>query len=593
MQILNTKFHIPAPDQGTLVQREALVKFMSDADGKGLVLIQAPAGFGKTTFLAQWIAAKKRHAETAWISLEKRDNTWGVFWSCVIKALHKIDPHVCSPAEQLLEAGQITEQEDLLINIINGIEKSNRKFILALDDFHLISDRLVYDGVNFLIDHPIDNLLIIIATRNAPPLGLARLRISGRLKQIDETQLRFSRKETIELITCFLPGAMTDEAVDILTQQTEGWVAALKLALLSFKENKEFSLGPVPGKDRFIQDYLMEEVFTHLPLSIQTLMTRISILTRFSLPLATALSDNDAVTGPGQSPIEFMQRHHLFLIPLDDTGQWFRFHHLFQHFLKKKLEKQGPANIFLFHHTAFQWFEAHDFFEEAFFHALEAEREDLAARTLATHISALYGKGGEQALIPFFNQLSFEMIQTIPILACHYYAIKIFNGQFEVIDRMKPLVDRAKTKEDQRLLTGFYMVFLGYDSFYRTGDLEDAIEKSLLALELIPKFHGAMRQMMEFMLTLCYRLLGKIEPARRLSIPRENDNLLMSALATMNRSLLEMELGNLAVAKKLIQTEIQAIEHSFGTNIPSLYGFIFVIMAMIFKEENQRRSGWG
>jgi LuxR family maltose regulon positive regulatory protein len=594
MQILNTKFHIPAPDQGTLVQREALLKFMSDADGKGLVLIQAPAGFGKTTFLTQWITTKKRRAETAWISLEKRDNTWVVFWSCVIMAFQKIDPHVCDPTKQLLEAGQIAKQEDLLITLINGLEKSNHKFILALDDYHLISDRLVHDGINFLIDHPIDNLLIIIATRNAPPLGLARLRISGRLKEIDETQLRFSRKETIDLIACFFPAPMTDAALDILTQQTEGWVAALKLAMISFKENKKFSLGPGPGKDRFIQDYLMEEVFSQLPLSIQVLMTRISILDRFNLPLATALSNNDAVTGPGQSPelcpgqspIEFMQRHHLFLIPLDDTGQWFRFHHLFQHFLKKELKKQGAKNLLLLHHNAFQWFEAHNFFEEAFSHGLEAGREDLAARTLATHISSLYGNGGEQALIPFFNQLSFDIIQTIPILACHYYAIKIFNGQFEVIDRMRPLVELAKTKEDHRLLTGFYMVFLGYDSFYRTGDLEDAIEKCLLALELIPTFHGAMRQMMEFMLTLSYRLLGKIEPARRLSCPRETDNLLMSALGTMNRSLLEMELGNLAVAKKRIQTEIQAIELSFGIHIPSLYGFVFIIMAIIFKEEN-------
>ncbi len=595
MQILNTKFHLPAPDQGTLIQRVALLEFMSDADAKGLVVIQAPAGFGKTTFLAQWIAAEKRQAETAWISLEKRDDSWGIFWSCVIKAFHKIDPHACYPAEQLLEAGQISEPEDLLITLINGLEKSSHNFILALDDFHLISDRRVQDGINFLIDHPIANLLIIIATRNAPPLGLARLRISDRLKEIDETQLRFSRKETIELITCFFPESMTDEDIDILTRQTEGWVAALKLAMLSFKENKDFSLGRVPGKDRFIQDYLMEEVFTHLPLSMQTLMTRISILTKFCPPLVLSLSGNDAVASPGQGPgqspgpcpIEFMQRHHLFLIHLDDTGQWFRFHHLFQHFLKKELEKQGAKKLARLHHAAFQWFEAHDFLEEAFFHGLEAGREDLAARVLAAHILSLCGKGGEQALIPYFIQLSPEIIQTIPILACHYYAVNVFNGQFEVLELMQPLVDEAKTEEDHRLLKGFHMAFLGYYSFYRKGDLEDTIEKSLLALELIPKSYGAMQQMMKFMLTLCYRHLGKIEPARLLSCPRENDNLLMSSLSTMNRGLLEMELGNLTVARNLIQTEIQTIDQTFGRNIPSSYGFIFIIMAMIFKEENQ------
>ncbi len=538
MQILNTKFHIPTPDQDTMVQRKELLAIMSDADTKGLVLIQAPAGFGKTTFLTQWIKAEKRFPETAWISLEKRDNVWVSFWTYVIRAFHKIVPHVCDQAKQLLEAGQIPVQEDLLITIINALEKSCHKFILVLDDFHLISDRMIHNGINFLIDHPIDNLLIIIATRKSPHLELARLRISGRLKEINERQLRFSKKETIDFIKGFFP---------------------------------------------------------HLPHPMQTLMARISIASRFTLPLVRALSNHDSMADPesnpepcpGQSPIEFMQRHHLLLIPLDDTGQWFRFHHLFQQFLKKELTKQGSETRVHLHIAAFKWFEQHDLLEEAFSHGLKAGREDLAARFFATHLSFLYGKGGEQALMPFFNGLSLETITTVPILACYYYAMKIFNGQFEIIEQIKPLVDAAKTMENRQLLTGFHTVFLGYYSFYRTGNLEDSIEKCLLALELIPKSHGAIRRMIEFTLTLCYRLTGKIEPARLLSYHRKNDNLLMSALSIMNRSLLEMELGNLAIARNLVQTEIRDIEQIFDSNIPSIYGFLFVTMGMILKEENQ------
>jgi len=591
MQILNTKFHIPAPDRDTMVQRKGLLAAMPDAETKGLMLIQAPAGFGKTTLLAQWIEAGKRGSETAWISLEKRDNTWASFWTYVIRAFQKIDPLVCDQARQLLEAGQIPAQEDLLITIINALVKSGRRFILVLDDFHLISDGVIHNGINFLLDHPIDNLLIIISTRKSPPLELARLRISGQLREINERQLRFSKKETIDFINGFFPRSMADEAIDTLLKQTEGWIAALKLAMLSFRESKEFSLDPVPGKDRFIQDYLMEEVFTHLPYPMQALMTRIGILNRFSLPLVRTFSNHDAMAvngqSPGQSPIDFMQRHHLFLVPLDDTGQWFRFHHLFHQFLKKELAKQGAKTRIQLHLTAFKWFEQHDFLEEAFSHALKADREDLAAGVFAGHISFLYGKGGEQFLLPFFNRLSHDAISAVPILACHYYAMKIFNCEFDVIEQVKPLVDAAKTMEDRKLLTGFYTTFLAYNSFYRTGDLEDALEKCILALDLIPKSHGSMRRMLEFMLAFCYRLLGRIEPARILSRPRKNDNLLMSALSTMNRSHLEMEMGNLAIAKGLIQTEIRDIEQTFDTNIPSIYGFLFVIMGMIFKEENQ------
>jgi len=592
MQILNTKFHIPFQDPETMVQRKALLDHMSDVQGKTLVLVQAAAGFGKTTFLTQWIEAEKKQGEIAWISLEKRDNNWTSFWTYVISAFDKIDPCICGRAKQLLEtgqaAGQTTGQEDLLITMINGLEKSDRRFCLVLDDFHLISDPLIHNGINFLIDHPIENLLIIIVTRTSPDLGLARLRSSGRLREINEGWLRFSRRETKDFITGFSAHAMGDEVVERLTEQTEGWVAALKLAMLSFRESKG-ALDRLPGEDRFVQDYLMEEVFTHLPEEIQALMTRISILDRFSLGLIRTLTDHDGLTGqnPGSDPIDFMQRRHLFLIPLDDSGQWFRFHHLFQDFLKQELEKLGREVLVHLHVAACNWFEGQGLFEEAFSHGLKAGREDLAAAVFAAHISSLYGAGGEQALIPYFNQLSPKIIRTIPILACHYYATRIFNGQFEVIEEMKPLVDKADTKEDKELLTGFYMVFLGYDSFYRTGDLEDAIEKSLLALDLIPKFHGTMRQMLEFMLTICYRLLGKLEPARILSRPRENDSLLMSALGTMNRSLLEMEMGNLAIAGSCVRKEIQKIEKTFGTEIPSLYGFAFVIMGMILKEENQ------
>jgi LuxR family maltose regulon positive regulatory protein len=589
MQLLNTKFHIPKINKETLVSRKYLLKKLDDALNKKLILIQAPAGFGKTTLLSHWIFDRKFTGNTCWLSLDKRDNHPLIFWNYVIEAFNYRVPGICGKTALQLHALQNGIIEDVLISMINGIEKSGKPIILILDDYHLIENKTIHDGLNFFIDHPIDNLLIIISTRNNPALGLSRVRVSGRLLEIREAQLKFSKTEMTLFINTYTDIALTSKESTLLYGKTEGWVAAIKLAVMSLKGRDKFCVAKLLTNDKFIQDYLMEEVFIHLPENLKNFLVHISILDRFNLFLCEYLT-NDPETN---SHIQYLNQHQLFLIPLDDTNHWFRFHHLFHDFLRSIQVIRGGRDqdsIRHLHLKAVEWFDENNCFEEAFTHALEAGRQDLAASVLAQNISVLYGEGGEQPLISYFERLTRDIVLSVPVLACYYYGIQMYSGRFEILEEMKPLFDKPFKGKDRQILEGFYISFVAYKSFYMAGDLKDTIDKCNTALELIPGEHGSMRRMLEYMQTISYRYLGRIKPALKLSRPNEADDLLMSSLTAMNRAGLDMELGNLRSAHRMITEKIHVIENIFETGIPPMYGFLYVTMGIILKEENKLKE---
>lgn len=585
MQLLNTKFHIPKINKGTIVPRKNLLKKLENAINSRLVLIQAPAGFGKTTLLSHWIYGKQFKGDTCWLSLDKRDNHPLIFWSYVIEAFNHRIPGICGKAALQLQSVQDQGIEDILISMINDIEKYGNPLVLVLDDYHLISNEMIRDGLNFFIDHPIDNLLIIISTRKKPALGLSRVQVSGRLLEIREAQLKFSKPEMMQYINNFTDIALTNKESKLIYSKTEGWVAAIKLAIMSLNGGDKFCVDNLLTNDKFIQNYLMEEVFTTLPENIKTFIVNISIPDRLNLFLCEYLT-NDPETG---SHIQYLNRHQLFLIPLDDTNHWFRFHHLFHDFLRSIPAIRGgkdQQSIRNLHLKAFEWFAKNNFFEEAFTHALKAKRPDLAARIFGRNISILFGEGGEHSLKPYFKQLTTNDVMSVPVLACYYFGIKMYSGHFETLEEMKILLNKGFDKESSQILEGFYISFVAYKSFYIAGDLLDTIKKCNTALGLIPEEHGSMRRMLEYMQTISYRYLGKIKPALELSRPNETDDLLMSTLTAMNRAGLDMELGHLRSARRMITQKIDLVENIFNTCVPPIYGFLYVNMGIILREEN-------
>ncbi|MCP4020614.1 MAG: hypothetical protein GY729_02125 [Desulfobacteraceae bacterium] len=583
MQFLKTKFHIPDVEKEPLVKRVALLKDLGNGRSKELILVCAPAGFGKSTFVSQWIHDTGLVEQTAWLSLEDSENDPVLFWAYVMGSLNNVAPHICDSPLMQLQAASAAGLEDVLISMINQIQESGQPFLLVLDDYHLINNPVIHDSLNFFIDHPCDNLTLVISSRKKPFPGLSRLRVSGRLKEITEKHLRFSSLEIIQFIKKFANITPDPKQARLIGKKTEGWIAALKLAMISFQENKAVAFKEFFGNDRFIQDYLMEEVYLRLPEKIRAFIAKISFLDRFCPDLCTAAT-NDL---NADKHIHYMLSHHLFLIALDDKGNWYRFHHLFQDFLKKRLEKEMPDTICRIHENAHFWFEDNNYFDEAFHHALAAERQDLAAKVLAKNIPELYGERGEQPFIEIFLQLSLTHLMSEPVLACYYFGFQTFCGQFDVLDEMKTLMDKDWNKKDKDLLQGFYTGFCAYQAFYIKGDIHTTIDKGNDALRLIPLEHGSLRKTLEFLVTLSHRFLGQIEPAIKLAQPRDDDNLIMSALVVTNRAHLEVELGNLTYAEGLITDKISIMERIFQNTPPPSCGFLYLTYGLIYKEKNQ------
>ena len=583
VQLLKSRLHIPASDSDTLISREHLLASMNRALTNDLILVCAPAGFGKSTFLAQWIGSAGIAPCTGWLSLENGDNDPLVFWSYVMAAFNTIAPGICDALLMRLQAGPVAAMEDIIISMINRIHAAARTFVMVLDDYHLITNQQIHDGVNFLIDHPVDHLTLVISTRKLPLYGLSRRRTTGGLMEITEDQLRFSRQETEAYIRRCTGSAPAPGTIEEIVSTTEGWVAALKLTLLARTGRNGSKLQSLSGTHRMVRDYLMEEVFSQLPEEIRHFCINVSFLDRFCAPLCRAvLEASDA-----GDHIHYMATHGLFLIVLDDDHHWYRFHHLFQDFLKGLFREESHDTRCRRHRAAALWFDRNFFFRQAFSHAMQSEQESLAVKILARHIARIYGEQGEQGFVDLFQDLSRSAILGEAVLVCYYFGIHVYQCEFEVLPAFKALLDRQWNTEDRQLLAGFDATFDAYHAFYRTGDLEVAIAKCDQALARIPREHGTIRRVMEFVQAICYRFSGDIQSALALTSSRAGDPLVMAALTAMNRASLELELGNLEQVRKLVGGHIAHMERMFGSDIPPICGLLYVYQGQLRMLENR------
>ncbi|MCG8531512.1 MAG: hypothetical protein MI749_12720, partial [Desulfovibrionales bacterium] len=418
--ILTTKLNIPRPEADTLVDRPRLVTALNRPlpETGPVLLVQAPAGFGKTTALAQWAAARK--TPPAWVSLDEGDNAPQRFWIYVLNALENRFPKHFAPLITLVETGQHPGWAETITALLNTIHALATPVTLVLDDLHRVESPMVLDGLNFMVDHPLAGFTLVLASRTRPPLGLSRLRGRGRLGEINARDLAFNPKEIQSLTRGFAPPPMDTPTLDLLFEKTEGWIAGVKLALISLGENPKLDLKKFSGNAAHVRDFLMEEVYTHLPPHLKKTMARLAVLDRFSPDLCRAL-------GGRPTCLEEMKSRHLFLIPLDNEGIWYRFHHLFQDFLARLLpEMEDPARA---HDLAAQYFETHDLFEEGFAHALAARTPDRAAHILAKKAVDLYDWGGDDALWPHLSQLPQTAIDQEPILVCYQACILTYQGK--------------------------------------------------------------------------------------------------------------------------------------------------------------------
>src|SRR5579863_8821985 len=432
--LLETKFYVPRPRRGQ-VPRPRLSERLDRGAASKLMLVSAPAGFGKTTLLTEWLAAGSAAPAgerlAAWLSLDRSDNHPASFWAYVIAAL-RAAAGIGDSALALLQAPQPPPIETVLTVLLNDLGAITADIVLVLDDYHLIDARDVQDRMVFLLDHLPPGLHVVIACRADPVFPLARLRARGELAEIRAAELRFTPDEAAAYLNGTMGLQLTARDVAALEARTEGWIAALQLAALSLQGRDDIAgfIAGFAGDDRYVVDYLAEEVLQRQPGRVQAFLLQTSILGRLTGPLC------DAVTGQGggKAMLEALDRGNLFLVPLDDRRQWYRYHSLFADVLQARLLDEQPGQVPGLHRRASAWFQRSGEPSEAIGHALAARDFDQAADLIERAIPAMRITRQDATMHGWLKALPDEVIRVRPVLIVAVAWVLLSDGQFEGVD---------------------------------------------------------------------------------------------------------------------------------------------------------------
>ena len=414
-----------------LVARPRLSERLSRGAESALTLVSAPAGFGKTTLLAEWLAAAPADGRSvAWLSLDQRDNDPASFWTYLVAAL-KTAPGTGAGALSLLQPPE-PPSEAGLVTLLNDLDAISNDVVLVLDDYHVIDARDVQDGMAFLLEHLPPQIHLVIAGRTDPALPLARLRGRGELAEIRAADLRFTPGEAAAYLNGVMGLVLTAADVAALEGRTEGWIAALQLAALSMQGREDVTafIDGFAGDDRYIVDFLAEEVLQRQPEHVQHFLLQTSILDRLSGPLCDAVTGQDG----GKAKLTALERGNLFLVPLDDRRRWYRYHQLFADVLHARLLDEQPDDVPDLHRRASAWYEQNDEPSEAIRHALAAQDFERAADLVELAIPAMRRSRQETAVLGWLELLPDEVVRVRPVLSVGFAGALLAGGEYEGVE---------------------------------------------------------------------------------------------------------------------------------------------------------------
>jgi ATP/maltotriose-dependent transcriptional regulator MalT len=411
---IETKLHPPGV-RAEWVERSALIDELAHTTTK-LVLVDAPAGFGKTTLVAQWRSSPGEKRPFAWVSLDRGDGDPRRLWWYIVSALTRACPDFDGEGiRQELRAQAPEFPASVLPMLANELAALLAPVVLVLDDYHMIRERRCHEQVQFLLLHLPPSAQIVIITRADPPLPLARLRAAGEMAEIRARELRFTPEEAAKLIAAVAGIRLSGPDLDQLIERTEGWPAGVYLAAISLRDHPSphAFIRQFTGNNRFIVDFLAEEVLSRQPPEIQQFLARTSLLARFCAPLCDAVT---GITGAA-AIIEVLERENLFLVPLDDNRQWYRYHHLFAQLLRSRLARTEPALLTTLHERASAWHEEAGQPEEAVEHALAAADTARAVRLIARYWHAYVDSGRAATVSGWMRALGDDRIAASPLAA--------------------------------------------------------------------------------------------------------------------------------------------------------------------------------
>ncbi len=482
--LLTTKLHVPRP-RTDFVARPRLIARLEEGLSKKLTLVSAPAGYGKTTLLSEWLASG--HQPAAWVVLDKGDNEPARFWAYVHAALQIA---LASTGSSLPE---IPPGEMFLTDLINAVDTLHQPLILVLDDYHTIETQAIHDGLAYLLEFAPTHFHLVLSTRADPPLPLAKLRARSDLIEIRQADLCFTAQEAWGFLNHTMDVPVSDEDAARITDRTEGWIAGLQMAAISMRGAGNLSafIDMLSGSHHYIFDYLLEEILNNQPLETRRFLLHTSILDQLTAPLC------DALLQPGDEPgaarlsapiLEELERANLFIHALDQERRWYRYHTLFAEVLRSYLQRSDPGQIAALHARASIWFEAQGAAPEAIRHALAAGAWERASRLIGANVFALLEQNELNTVARQLDALTGVKGAASPWLWVGRAWLAAYTGQLgsveSILNMAEAAIDGVETPEDRQTLSGHCAAIRAF-SAWSSGNPQSATSAARAALDCL------------------------------------------------------------------------------------------------------------
>ena len=595
--VLESKLFIPVQPQW-LVPRPRLLKALEqDVTHYKLTLILAPAGYGKTTILAEWSRASS--LTVAWLSITGEEDDVELFLRYLLAAWETVQPGIVETPLGKLLGSQMPDIKAVQAAFINAANKAPDHVVFVLDDYHLIKDSGVHDTVTFLLDHLPSKLHFILTSRSVPPLPVARYRARGQLLELRSEDLRFSSEEASDFLNRAMDNELPEEEIQRLQDQLEGWAAGLQLAALSLRHRSPTApvTAIISGRQRFIADYLSQDVLSRLPEDVYGFLLQTSILER----LCGALCEAVTGTSGGQRMLEHIERQNLFLQALDDERVWFRFHPLFADFLRSELDRRHIEEVADLHRRAAAWYAAHDLPEQAFRHALVGEDVKQAIGILDQHFVAKLSGGELKVVGSWINSLPAEWSATYPALDLMRAGLLAYTGAFEacirLVDDIEQRLVGVESEDTHWQLARVQAVrcFIACTQ----NDLTQAETYATRALHDLPGEDNSYRPGVYGALGDAYRRNGRWKKAKEcyltaLEFTRSPSVRLLSTHVFGALADLELRQGRLQNAAGYWRKALTAIRdrENWGRLELPVIGWVYIRMGELLYEWNQLAEAW-
>ena len=599
-KLLSTKFNLPALSNQSIARSRLMEKMDGGLrQGSLLTLVCAPAGYGKTTVVCEWIqhikdiqegektssSEESLPGQYSWLTLDQSDNDLGRFLAYFVAALQQIHPRAGEGVVESLQTPRPPKPHTLATWLINDLAELPDRFILVLDDFHLISAQSILEFLSFFIDHQPGQICLVIASRADPDLPLARMRARGEIVEIRQEDLSFTLQETGLFLEKTLSIELTKNQSDTLADRTEGWIAGLQLAAQSMRNMDDIPsfIKNFSGVNIHIADFLTDEVLGQQSPDVQTFLLRTSILRQLSAALCRVVSGDTSA----QEILERLMEENLFLIPLDPEREWYRYHELFADLLRKRLRQKYPDLIADLHHLASEWYRENEMFDHATEHALAGRDYEQAAELIAWLGESLMKRGEFNTLLRWIEALPKEARLSHPILQV-YHGLGLFMCG-KPPDAAETEMDSFHFPDDLANIDGELDSFKGIQALMR-GDFLEAIRLSEKALQSLAPEKIFFRSLAADSLGMAYILQGDSQAASKafqnvVYISEQSDNLMMAIGALSNLAGLLVLQGKLGEAADAYQRVLKIAADRLG-NRSQLTGKALLGLGLLAREWN-------